>query len=65
MITGAGLVSADAGRWSLVQDMVPAGAGSGRWFRTGSCWWLLVQEGDHCCKKVVDGAGLVTAGVGR
>ena len=34
----------------------------GRWFRTSSCWYLLVQEGDRWRRKVVAGSGLVDTG---
>ena len=30
--------------------------------RHGSCWSLLVQEGDCWCRKVVAGARLVASG---
>ena len=53
MVAGAGLVSAGAGRWSLVQDWYLLVQEGGHWSRTGSCW----------CRKVVAGSGLVVAGV--
>ena len=55
---GAGkctLVSAGAGKWSLVQEGDRWCRTCGNWCRTGSCWYLLVQESGRWCLLVQEG----------
>ena len=61
MVAGLGLVSAGAGRWSLVQD----------WLVAGICWCRKMVAGSRlvvavaervaadifCCRNVIAGAG--------
>ena len=64
VVAGAGLVSAGAGLISAGAGLVSAVQEGGRWFRNGSCWYLLMQEicrwfrtGSCWCREVFAAAG--------